>query len=80
MRYTKKSIYDIKDYIKKIQGLGNRMYKRKEIKRKESISKINYKNAVTFFTKHGLSEAEKNKDQIEFYADVIQRYQHFLPK
>jgi len=80
MRYTKKSIYDIKDYIKKIQGLGNRMYKRKEIERKEALSKINYKNAVTFFTKHGLAEAEENKDQIEFYADVIRRYQHFLPK
>ncbi|MGB9499467.1 MAG: 1-acyl-sn-glycerol-3-phosphate acyltransferase [Dissulfuribacterales bacterium] len=79
-RYTKKSIYDIKDYIKKIQAMGNRMYKRKEIERKEALSKINYKNAVTFFTKHGLAEVEKNKDQIAFYADVIQRYQHFLPK
>ncbi len=79
MKYTKQSIFDTKDYIKKIQSLGNRMYKRKEVERKEALSKINYKNAVTFFTSHGLTEAEKDKDQIEFYTEVIQKYRSFLP-
>jgi len=79
MKYTKQSIFDTKDYIKKIQSLGNRMYKRKEVERKEALSKINYKNAVTFFTSHGLTEAEKDKDQIEFYTEVIQKYRRFLP-
>jgi glycerol-3-phosphate O-acyltransferase len=80
MKYTKKSIFDTKDYIKKIQSLGNRMYRRKEVERKEALSKVNYKNAVTFFTSHGLTEAEKDKDQIEFYTEVIQKYRHFLPE
>ncbi len=79
MKYTKQSIFDTKDYIKKIQSLGNRMYKRKEVERKEALSKINYKNAVTFFTSHGLTEAEKDKDQIEFYTEVIKKYRKFLP-
>lgn len=80
MRYTKKSIFDTKDYIKKIQAMGNRMYKRNEIERKEALSKVNYKNAVLFFTSHGLNEPEKDKEQIEFYSDVIQRYRRYLPK
>ncbi len=79
-KYTKKSIFDTKDYMKKIQSLGNRMYKRKEVERKEALSKVNYKNAVTFFTSHGLTEAEKDKDQIEFYSKVIQNYRRFLPQ
>lgn len=78
MKYTRKSIFDTKDYIKKIQSLGNRMYKRKEVERKESLSKINYSNAVTFFTSHGLKEAEKDKEKIEFYTEIIQRYRHLL--
>jgi len=78
-KYTKQSIFDTKDYIKKIQSLGNRMYKKKEVERTEALSKVNYKNAVTFFTSHGLTEAEKNKDQIEFYTEVIQKYRRFLP-
>ncbi len=79
IKYTKQSIFETKDYIKKIQSLGNRMYKRKEVERIEALSKVNYKNAVTFFTSHGLTEAEKDKDQIEFYSEVIQRYRRFLP-
>lgn len=79
MKYTKRSIFDTKDYLRKIQSLGNRMYKRKEVERKEALSKVNYKNAVTFFTSHGLTEAEKDKEQIEFYSEVIQKYRRFLP-
>jgi len=80
MKYTQKSILETKDYIKKIQSLGNRMYKRKEVERKEALSKVNYKNAVTFFTSHGLTEAEKDKEQIEFYTEVIRKYRRFLPR
>ncbi|RJP87082.1 MAG: glycerol-3-phosphate acyltransferase [Desulfobacteraceae bacterium] len=78
MKYTKQSIFDTKDYIKKIQALGNRMYRRKEVERKESLSKINYTNAVTFFTSHGLKEAEKDKEKIEFYTEIIQKYRNLL--
>ena len=78
MKYTRKSIFDTKDYMKKIQSLGNRMHRRKEVERKESLSKINYTNAVTFFTRHGLNEAEKDKEKVVFYYDIIQEYRRVL--
>ncbi len=78
-RYTKQSIFDVKDYIKKIESMGTRMYKRNEIQRRESLSRINYKNAVTFFTSHGLINPESDRDKIEFYKKVIQEYRRYLP-
>lgn len=80
MKYTRQSIFEIKDYINKIQSFGNRMHKRKEVERKESLSKVNYANAVTFFTSHGLKEAEKDKEKIDFYYDIIQQYRRILPE
>ncbi len=80
MKYTKQSIFEVRDYMKKIQALGNRMYKRKEIERIEAMSKINYENAVKFFTTHGLKEPEKDREKIEFYADIIQHYRRYLPQ
>jgi hypothetical protein len=60
--------------------LGNRMYKRKEIERIEALSRINYQNAVTFFTTHGIVEPENSKEQIDFYVDTFQRYRRYLPE
>ncbi len=79
-KYTKKSIFETRDYMKKVQSLGSRMYKRKEVERKEALSKINYKNAVLFFTSHGVTEPEKDADQIEFYSEIIEKYRRFLPR
>jgi glycerol-3-phosphate O-acyltransferase len=80
MKYTKQPILEIKDHMNKIQSLGNRMYKRKEIERIEALSKMNYQNAVTFFTNHGITDPEKDKEKIEFYADVFQQYRRYLPR
>jgi glycerol-3-phosphate O-acyltransferase len=80
MKYTQQSILEIKDHMNKIQSLGNRMYKRKEIERIEALSKLNYQNAVTFFTSHGITEPEKDKEKIEFYADIFQQYKRYLPR
>jgi glycerol-3-phosphate O-acyltransferase len=80
MKYTKQSILEIKDHMNKIQSLGNRMYKRKEIERIEALSKLNYQNAVTFFIAHGITEPEKDKEKIEFYADIFQQYRRYLPR
>jgi glycerol-3-phosphate O-acyltransferase len=80
MKYTKQSILEIKDHINKIQSLGNRMYKRKEIERIEALSKMNYQNAVAFFTSHGITDPEKDKEKIEFYADIFQQYKRYLPR
>lgn len=79
MKYTKQSIFDTRDYLGKIQSMGNRMYRLKEVERKEALSKVNYSNAVKFFTSHGLTEADKDREQIEFYTDIISRYRRFLP-
>jgi glycerol-3-phosphate O-acyltransferase len=66
-----------KDRIKKIETIGNRMYKNKEIERKEALSIVNYTNGIDFFTTNGVKGSD-NKDRIEFYADAIQKYLNYL--
>jgi glycerol-3-phosphate O-acyltransferase len=77
MRYPKEFI-NTKDRLKKVQSIGNRMYKRKEIERREALSKINFQNAVDYFTSHGVKSSD-DRDKIEFYADSIKRYMSYLP-
>ncbi len=76
MRYPKNTV-DAGERSRKILSRGNRMYKRREIERKEALSKINYKNAEDFFITHGVAGSE-DKDQIEFYASTIQKYLRVL--
>jgi len=76
MRYTQDSV-DPKDRLKKIQSIGNRMYKRNEIELKEALSKVNYDNAVGYFVSSGVKGSE-HTDKIEFYADQIQSYLNCL--
>ena len=66
-----------KDRIKKIETIGNRMYKKKEIERKEALSIVNYNNGIDFFTTNGVKGSD-NKDRIEFYANAIQKYLNCL--
>ena len=61
-----------KERLKKIAARGNRMYKRKEVDRKEALSKVSYQNAVEFFTNKGIKGSE-DSEKIEFYADAIQK-------
>lgn len=61
-----------KDRLNKIASRGNRMYKRKEIDRKEALSKVSYQNAVEFFNSKGIKGSE-NAEKIELYADAIQK-------
>lgn len=49
------------------------MYRKKEIERKEALSKINYENAIELFLGIGIKGAE-NKDEINVYMDTIKRY------
>ncbi|MFW6081655.1 MAG: glycerol-3-phosphate acyltransferase, partial [Desulfosalsimonas sp.] len=79
LRYTRKSIYDIKDYTKKIQAFGNRMYKRNEILRKEALSKMNYKNAVERFAEQGLTGPEQGRYVLDTHMENVQFYRRFLP-
>jgi len=71
------SLPDTKDILKKIQATGNRMYKKGEIERKEALSKINYKNAVDYFTSHGVKSSQ-DTEKIEYYTKAIQRYLNYL--
>ncbi|CAB1060244.1 Glycerol-3-phosphate acyltransferase (EC [Olavius sp. associated proteobacterium Delta 1] len=68
-----------KDRLKKIAARGNRMYKRKEIDRKEALSKVSYQNAVEFFTSKGIKGSDDTK-KIEVYAEAIQKaLKHLRP-
>jgi glycerol-3-phosphate O-acyltransferase len=66
-----------KDRVKKIQSIGVKMYKNKEIERVEALSKITYINADQFFTSKGIRGSE-NKEKITFYLDAIQKYLNYL--
>lgn len=78
-RYTRKSIFDIKDYTKKIQAFGNRMYKRNELLRKEALSEMNYRNAVDRFASWGLTNPEKDSEVLDACIEKVQFYRRYLP-
>ena len=63
---------DLKERLKKIEALGNRMYKGEEIERKEALSRINYRNAVDFFISRGIGRSE-DEAIAEAYAARIRR-------
>jgi len=75
---SKKKSVDIKDRLKKIESLGNKMYRNEEIERKEALSKVNYKNAVNFFISRGIT-GKGDTDQIEAYDEALQKYAKYLP-
>lgn len=68
---------DAKERIKKIQILGNRMYKKNEIERIEALSKVNYTNALDFFGNKGIKDSSST-DKIKYYKDIINKYLSFL--
>jgi len=76
MRNPQNSI-DAKERLKKIEARGYRMYKRKEIERKEALSKVTYQNAIDFFNSRGVKGSD-DKEKIDFYADRIQEYMNNL--
>jgi glycerol-3-phosphate O-acyltransferase len=75
-RYPKNFI-EAKDRIKKVHSTANRFYKKKEIERSEAISTINFKNAIDYFTAHGIRGSE-DEEPIAFYMWRIQRYLELL--
>ena len=66
-----------KDRLKKITETGIQMFKRREIERKEALNKVSFNNAIDFFSSRGVKGAE-NKDQIEKYAEAIQKSLGYL--
>ena len=70
MRNPQKSTIS-KDHLKKITNRGDRMYKRKEVERKEALSKVSFQNAVELFTGKGIKGTE-DTEKIKIYAGAIQ--------
>jgi len=75
-RSTQNSIRS-KTQLKKIQALGARMYKRREIGQNEALSKINFQNAIDYFSSQGIKGSD-NKDQLDFYSARVQKYLNHL--
>ncbi len=67
-----------KDRLKKIHSLGTKLYKGRIITLKESLSLINYKNAVSYFTKNSIKGSQDNI-QIEYYRQIIDRLILLIP-
>ena len=72
-----KNAINAKERLKKIEASGNRMYKRKEIERREALSKVTYQNAIDFFITHGVKGSDDN-EKIDYYADILQKYMNHL--
>jgi glycerol-3-phosphate O-acyltransferase len=66
-----------KDRLKKITARGNRMYKRKEVERKEALSKVTYQNAIEMFSSRGIKGSD-DTEKIETYAIAIQNAMKYL--
>jgi glycerol-3-phosphate O-acyltransferase len=66
-----------KDRIKKITARGNRMYKRKEVDRKEALSKVTYQNAIEMFTTRGIRGSD-DTEKIETYSNALQNALKYL--
>jgi glycerol-3-phosphate O-acyltransferase len=61
-----------KNELKKITSRGERMLKAHQIERKESLSEVNYKNALAFFSEKGI-KSSKDTEKIEVYRRAIQK-------
>jgi glycerol-3-phosphate O-acyltransferase len=77
MRYSEKYSKP-KDRLKKINAIGNRMYKNKEIDRNEALSEITYKNAIAYFLYHKLTNPDNGREKMDFYTDAIRSNLNYL--
>ncbi|MCG8568014.1 MAG: 1-acyl-sn-glycerol-3-phosphate acyltransferase [Desulfobacterales bacterium] len=68
----KKEITDPKERGKKILSFGGKMYKKKQIPSRESVSLINYRNAAAFFEKNGIKSSQ-DQGEIDHYKQILSR-------
>ncbi len=88
-KYIAKKPYSERDLLKKVNSLGNKLYKLELVERFESISRITFENAVKFFCEKGvIKKSEKdengkiqvsyedgnNREAISYYNRMIDRY------
>jgi len=62
--------YDVKERTKKLLSFGTRLYKRNQVVRKESLSLINYRNAVNYFAKNDVN-GSGDQERIDQYKEII---------
>ncbi len=75
-KYLSKKPYSERDFLKKINSLGNKLYKLEIVERFESISRITFENALRFFCEKGTikrnEKHESGKSQVN-YEDAHNR-------
>ncbi|MCP4022387.1 MAG: glycerol-3-phosphate acyltransferase [Desulfobacteraceae bacterium] len=64
--------HDLKEQVKKIQSMGSKQYKKNNILFKESLSPINYRNAVRFFVRNKVKGRDDTLE-IDYYRTIIER-------
>ena len=69
--YLKKGARTEREFTKKIQQLGTRMYKKGEIMRAEALSSSNYKNAVKFLCDMEILFLQREKDKKDRKETVV---------
>jgi glycerol-3-phosphate O-acyltransferase len=62
--------YDAKERVKKLLSFGNKLYRRNQVVRKESLSLINYRNAVNYFAKNHIN-GSGDQERINEYKEII---------
>jgi glycerol-3-phosphate O-acyltransferase len=88
-KYLAKKTLTEKDFMKKVNSLGNKLYKLELVERFESISRITFENGIKFFCEKGaIRKTEKhengkiqvsyeigdNEEAISHYSRMIDRY------
>ncbi|MGD8372659.1 MAG: 1-acyl-sn-glycerol-3-phosphate acyltransferase [Syntrophobacterales bacterium] len=61
-KYLSKKAYSERDFMKKINSMGNKLYKLELVERFESISKITFENALKFFCEKGVIKKREDQD------------------
>jgi glycerol-3-phosphate O-acyltransferase len=67
----------LKDQLKKIAAHGSRLAKSSEIVCSEALSRVNFRNALTFFQSRGI-HCREDEAVIARYREPLQRYLKFL--
>jgi glycerol-3-phosphate O-acyltransferase len=88
-KYLDKKPLSERDFLKKINSMGNKFYKLELVERFESISRITFENAVKFFCEKGvIKKSEKhengkvhvsydngnNQETVSYYGHMIDRF------
>ncbi|GAB6908492.1 hypothetical protein JCM12296A_43320 [Desulfosarcina cetonica] len=63
---------DAKERLKKIQSLGFQMVKTKEIELIESVSRINYANALSYFSAGGTRDHDADDPRLAHFQAIIE--------